>query len=203
MAVELQHYQEDPGEDYPRDLFEYDVDHFWALGFLPVQYCRCRSELALTLHELGMTNSSNYALELSLEHFLDLLWSCYGDSPHSLLKVPAIYIKLGRMQEAYDFLKWSNTKFLEKDYQKVFVNFKYGGKWPDFYTAKQDVFEDLKVANYDHEMEMFLLKYKLLIDCKENLYNEKNLYFSFLLGVGDQGSLLFLLCGVPHVWKKI
>ena len=108
------------------------------------------------------------------------------------------------MQEACDFLKWSNTKFLEKNYRK------YGGKWPDFYTTKQDMFEDLKVANSDHEMEitdhllqMFLLKFKLLIDCKENLYDEKNLYFSFLLGVGHQGSLVFLLHGVPHVLKKI
>ena len=107
------------------------------------------------------------------------------------------------MQEAYNFLKWSNSRFLEKDYQKVFVNFEHGGKWPDCYTTKQDMFENLKEANYDDEIEMtdhllqmFLLKYRLLIEFKKNLCHEKKLYFSFLLGVGDQGLLVFLLGGV-------
>jgi hypothetical protein len=46
------------------------------------------------------------AVEIALDHSLDLLRLCRGDNLRVRCQVPALYLRLGRDQDAYDFIKW-------------------------------------------------------------------------------------------------
>ncbi|KAI1087484.1 hypothetical protein F5B19DRAFT_64889 [Rostrohypoxylon terebratum] len=49
------------------------------------------------------------ALEIALEHSLEMLQLNRADNQGVRFHVPALYLRLGRDQEAYDFVKWWTT----------------------------------------------------------------------------------------------
>jgi hypothetical protein len=50
------------------------------------------------------------AAEVALNESLELLRLCRGDSMGVSSQVPALYLRLGRDQDAYDFIKWYGVK---------------------------------------------------------------------------------------------
>jgi hypothetical protein len=56
--------------------------------------------------DCGNNNRSQPALELAVEHCLDLMWLSRGDNQGMRDLVTPLLIRLGRIQEAYDFEKW-------------------------------------------------------------------------------------------------
>ncbi|KAJ4002675.1 hypothetical protein NW766_012801 [Fusarium irregulare] len=58
------------------------------------------------------------AVEAALGHALEMLRLCRGDNQGVRSYVPALYLRLGRDQEAYDFIKWHATTY---DYNVAFA----------------------------------------------------------------------------------
>ncbi|RBQ78845.1 hypothetical protein FVER53590_13532 [Fusarium verticillioides] len=50
------------------------------------------------------------AVEIALEESLDMLRLCRGDNLGVRSQIPALYLRLGRDQEAYGFIKWYAAK---------------------------------------------------------------------------------------------
>lgn len=50
------------------------------------------------------------AVEAALARGLDMLRLCRGDNQGVRSKMPALYLRLGRDQDAFDFLKWYFVK---------------------------------------------------------------------------------------------
>ncbi|KAK7953868.1 hypothetical protein PG988_014562 [Apiospora saccharicola] len=119
-----------------------------------------------SLHDL-MTSCLNLrtgeAVEAALATALEMLRLCRGDNLGVRSQVPVLYLRLGRDQEAFDFLKWYATRGTSGDYN-----------WSDmsqpFLDLKgEDAFEDMttplkKVVDLSFLASMTLLKTRLMLD---------------------------------------
>ncbi|KAI1440402.1 hypothetical protein F5Y02DRAFT_347200 [Annulohypoxylon stygium] len=94
-------------------------------------YMTARFELVSALLNI----KSGLAVEEALEHSLEMLQLNRGDNQGVRGHVPALYLRLGRDQDAYDFIKWWGTIGAAGDYdwgnvEKPYLN-----------LHDQDVFE--------------------------------------------------------------
>ena len=174
-AEALKQYEDWDGETV--DLFEESVGNFWGLVD-PRDYCRARHGLDLALHKCGMKNNSKLALELSIEHMLDLVWLNRGDNLGVRVLIPSIYCMVDRIQEAYDFLKWWTICSKDGNYDWGDINLPYCN------LKDENMYEELSALKL-HEftqvhwlVSLFLIKYKLMV----KLLAERELYDSFLMG---------------------
>jgi hypothetical protein len=71
------------------------------------------------------------AVEAALEHCLDTLHLNHNDNQGMRTIIPALYIRLGRDQECYDFLHW---RFINTNGECIFGD-------PRFPVKKQDAFK--------------------------------------------------------------
>lgn len=94
------------------DLFEEQAGHFW--GILETRdYMQARyAVVERTLDHFGNED----AVRSSLDHVTDMLRLCRSDNLGVRDIAPALYLRLGRDQECYDFLKWWATTGEEGDY---------------------------------------------------------------------------------------
>jgi hypothetical protein len=69
---------------------------------VPSQYMDARSNLMTAILNIR----TGEACEAALGHCLEMLRLCRGDNMGARAKVPALYLRLGRDQEAFDFIKW-------------------------------------------------------------------------------------------------
>ncbi|KAK4159609.1 hypothetical protein QBC43DRAFT_381795 [Cladorrhinum sp. PSN259] len=89
----------------PNDVFNTSVGHFW--GILDTRpYMRARFAFAQALLKV---ENCTVAVELALDHFLDMLRLCRTDNMRARDYVPCIMLRLGREQDCYDFIKWWET----------------------------------------------------------------------------------------------
>ncbi|KAK6386359.1 hypothetical protein LTR65_009084 [Meristemomyces frigidus] len=81
--------------------FENSVGHFW--GIHPTRdYMRARFA-----HVEGLLKINTFeAVRVALVHLEDMLRLCRGDNMGVRALMPALYLRLGRDQECYDFIKW-------------------------------------------------------------------------------------------------
>ena len=96
--------------------FVHGVGRFW--GIVETRpYMRARFGLVdLMIQEFGLPGEHRAAVELALDHLLDMTRLCRTDNMGLRDMIPALYIRLGRDQEAYDFLKWHATTGQRGDY---------------------------------------------------------------------------------------
>ncbi|KAF7561032.1 hypothetical protein G7046_g3102 [Stylonectria norvegica] len=96
------------------NVFEDHVGQFWGITETR-PYMRARYGVAeATLKHLGPAGGYVDAVQVSLDHLKDMLRLCRGDNMGVRQLIPALYIRLGRDQEAYDFVKWYST--VKSDY---------------------------------------------------------------------------------------
>jgi hypothetical protein len=89
----------------PPNPFDTAVGLFWFWsGTRP--YMRARHDLTTTI--LNMRTGE--AAQAALEHCLAMLRLCRGDNMGVRANVPALYLRLGRDQDAFDFIKWYFVK---------------------------------------------------------------------------------------------
>ncbi|KAB5576148.1 hypothetical protein GE09DRAFT_617833 [Coniochaeta sp. 2T2.1] len=108
----LEHMQEEERavREHPGDFmtlanpFETGVGHFWDL-IDTRDYMRARFGLVEELPKLD--NST--AVASALDHLTDMLRLNRSDNMGLRDKVPALFLRLGRDQECYDFMKWWTT----------------------------------------------------------------------------------------------
>lgn len=97
------------------------------------------------------------------EHIRDMLRLCRSDNMGVRDMLPAMYLRLGRDQDAYDFIKWYETMGNESDYDWGDMDLPY----LDIVNA--DVFESPsylcgKYHNVAYLVSVALLKIRLLLD---------------------------------------
>lgn len=114
------------------------------------------------------------AVKSAFDHIMDMFRLCRGDNMGVRFMAPALFIRLGKDQECYDFLKWWATT-IRDDY--------YG--WRDMDLPFLDVrdavvFESVRkftgrLAALTHAVALMLIKMRLLRDVK-SLKNSHCLY---------------------------
>lgn len=98
----------------PADPFTSAAGHFWA--FPPTRpYMDAR--LDLVINQLNVRTGE--AVEAALANVLDMLRLSRADGMGVRSQVPALYLRLGRDQEAYDFLRWYSDKAPSYDWEDV------------------------------------------------------------------------------------
>ncbi|KAF2188686.1 hypothetical protein K469DRAFT_627317 [Zopfia rhizophila CBS 207.26] len=142
----------------PPNIFEEGVGHFWGIHKTR-PYMRARFALV----EAQLKINTPQAVESGLYHLIDMLRLCRGDNMGVRDLVPALFLRLGRDQEAYDFLKWWVTTGQESDYDWGDIDLGY------LDVKDADVFESVDVFAKDcpslsHLVAVTLLKIRLLID---------------------------------------
>ncbi|EMT72139.1 hypothetical protein ACKRZS_005400 [Fusarium odoratissimum] len=100
------------------------------------------------------------AVEIALKESLDLLRLCRGDNLGVRSQVPALYLRLGRDQEAYDFIKWyavkGDSKYDWRDMSLPFLD-----------LQGEDAFEAVIEKPYYYisfKMALMLIKIRLMKD---------------------------------------
>ncbi|KAF3204115.1 hypothetical protein TWF106_001631 [Orbilia oligospora] len=148
----------------PSHPFENCIGHFW--GVLETRdYMRARYNFVDTIMQVfGATGGRIDVVRSSLEHLLDMLRLCRGDNMGVRDVVPGLYIRLGRDQEAYDFLKWWGTMAKEDTYD-------WGDTESSYLDVKDaDALEEPvegwkgKWIDLSHAVAVVLIKVRILID---------------------------------------
>ncbi|TMW67641.1 hypothetical protein Poli38472_011261 [Pythium oligandrum] len=94
-----------PGDELtPDNVFEEGVGIFWSIQSTR-DYMRAKLDYLETMMALGTPTS----LTEALKEGLDCLRLCRGDNMGVRNHVAAIYVRLNRFQEGYDFIKWWST----------------------------------------------------------------------------------------------
>ena len=105
------------------------------------------------------------AVEEAHSHITDILRLCRTDNMAVRDVLPALDLRLGRVQQCYDFCKWWATTGQERDYD-------WGELDNPFLDIKDaDVFEPpiehfLTASDLGHSVAITLLKIKLLLDVR-------------------------------------
>lgn len=166
------------------DIFEEGPPHFWGiLGTRP--YMRVRFALV----EVLLLVNTEEAVSAALDHLLAMLHLCRGDNMGVRALVPALYLRLQRDQDAYDFCKWWATKAQERSYD-------WGDKtMPYLDTKDADAFEDptpfihQAMTSLSFAVSITLVKIRLLIDLQALQRDKQTALPKLPLETTDQGSV--------------
>ena len=142
----------------PANPFETSVGHFWGIHGTR-DYMRARYGVIDALGDV----STYDAIQKQLEHALDMLRLCRSDNMGIRDLVPALYLRLNRDQECYDFIRWYCTTGEDSQYD-----------WGDMDLGYLDIhdanaFEPLtgmvqRFSSLGMMNSLALLKVKLLLD---------------------------------------
>ncbi|KAK7222911.1 hypothetical protein V2G26_010914 [Clonostachys chloroleuca] len=101
MSEEEAKLRANPGADTDGNPFDNIVGLFWFFQSTR-PYMQARFDYITSI----LNVRTGEAVEIALDHSLDLLRLCRGDNLGVRSHVPALYLRLGRDQDAYDFIKW-------------------------------------------------------------------------------------------------
>lgn len=159
VADEEQKLREHSGDMFmSANPFETGVGHFW--GILETRPCmKARFAFVEAIVKIDTRN----AVQLALETLLDMLRLCRSDNMGVRDLVPALYIRLGLDQQAYDFLTWYSTTGELSDFDWGDMNLGF----LDIHDA--DLFEDPELfchrfGQLSQQVAVILLKIRLLLD---------------------------------------
>ncbi|KAI2625686.1 hypothetical protein GGR54DRAFT_592605 [Hypoxylon sp. NC1633] len=148
-----------PGDMFmPPNPFETERGSFWY--WKPTRpYMKARFNVISTL----LNMKTGEAVELALDHSFETLHLNCADNQGVRSTVPGLFLRLGRDQEAYDFIKWYAVTGAVSSYE-------WGNPESPFLDLHdQDVFErfdDFVAKVYDTSMLVCLtnLKIRLMLD---------------------------------------
>lgn len=150
-----------PGDAFlPANVFENGAGHFW--GFTDTRpYMRARFALVEALLKINAFT----AVEAALDNLMDMLRLCRGDNMGVRDLVPALFLRLARDQECYDFVKWWQTTAQDSDYDWGNTDLPY------LDVRNADVFEPVEIycnrfSNLNHTVSVMLLKIRLFLDIR-------------------------------------
>ncbi|KAI4126533.1 MAG: hypothetical protein LQ338_003689 [Usnochroma carphineum] len=113
LELEEQELRDEPGDGLftPAHPFETSVGHFWGIHSTR-DYMRARYALV----EANLNIKTFDAVKSAAQHIRDMLRLCRSDNMGVRDLLPALYLRLGRDQEVYDFIKWYETTGNGSDY---------------------------------------------------------------------------------------
>ena len=141
-------------------IFEEHAGHFWG-----IHETRPYMQARYALVEALLKIKTYTAVEAALNHLLDMLRLCRGDNMGVRALVPALFLRLGRDQECYDFLKWWATTGQRGDYD-------WGDMDEPYLNLKdENAFEPpglfaRKYGSVAHTAAAALLKIRILFDLR-------------------------------------
>lgn len=148
----------------PPNLFVDCIGRFWAIAatrdYLRARYRFCHQ----LLDTFGSLNGRSYVVETVLGHCIDMLWLNRSDSQRVRERVPALYLRLGRDQDSYDFLKWwMNSRKTESELLDINL--------PYLNVQNADLLEHPEGSTWSfqklclsHLVALVLLKIRILLD---------------------------------------
>ncbi|KAE9371410.1 hypothetical protein N431DRAFT_545669 [Stipitochalara longipes BDJ] len=161
LDIEEQKLRDHPGDFLtPPNLFEEGVGHFWGIHETR-PYMRARYALIETLLKI----KTSYAVQSALTHALDMLRLCRSDNIGVRDCIPGMFLRLGKDQECYDFIKWYSTTGEDSHYD-------WGDMDLPFLDVKDaDAFESIELytreyADLGFSVAVALIKFRLLLDIK-------------------------------------
>jgi hypothetical protein len=150
-----------PGDSMtPANVFEEGVGHFWRI-FETRPYMTARFALVEALVKI----KTKHAVQAALNHLLDVLRLCRGDNMGVRDLVPALFLRLGKDQQCYDFVKWWATTAQDSHYNWGDTSAPY------LHPKDEDVFEPIdlftgRFTDLTHAVSVTLMKIRLLLDVK-------------------------------------
>lgn len=102
------------------------------------------------------------AVEAALANLLDMLRLCRGDNMGVRSHIPALYLRLGRDQEAFDFLKWyadASPEFDWNDVEKPMLDVKGADAFAPVEVERSGLGMDLSF-----KLALLLVKARLFVD---------------------------------------
>lgn len=145
-----------PGSDTNGNPFETVIGNFWFYkSTRPYMEARWNYISAILNVRTGE------ATEIALDHSLDLLRLCRGDNQGARWQIPALFLRLGRDQDAYDFMKWyADESRGEYDWRDMSL--------PFFDKHGEDAFEAVEEKPHYLDLSFFvaltLIKIRLMKD---------------------------------------
>lgn len=115
------------------------------------------------------------AVEAALDHLLDMLRLCRADNGGHRSQVPALYLRLGRDQEAYDFIKW---------WADVSDDYDWGNMELPYLNVKGA--DPFKPINLDSGIKYDLSMKVALLLLKSRLFVDVSMLEGFLQKLGDK-----------------
>jgi hypothetical protein len=142
----------------PANPLENAIGHFWGIHETR-PYMRARYAVVEALVKIKTFN----AVQAAFNHIMDLLRLCRSDNMGVRQLVPALFLRLGKDQGCYDFVKWYATTGEESGYD-------WGDMSMPYLDVKDaDIFEpvDLLIRNgtdLSYAVSVALMKIRLLLD---------------------------------------
>lgn len=160
----LREWQEDL--DTPENVFEEHAGRFWRImGTRP--YMVARFDLAHIMNDsYGTPGGPRDLVQDMLDHYLDMLRLSRSDGLGVREIIPALYVRLGRDQDAYDFLRWyadvnENSNYDWGNMALPFVDTKDANALEEplqrAWTAKS-------YLDLSHAVTLLLIKVRILLD---------------------------------------
>ncbi|KAK2598139.1 hypothetical protein QQS21_005690 [Conoideocrella luteorostrata] len=147
------------------NIFEDNIGHFWdILEARP--YMRARYGLVdAMLQSCGKAGGPVDLVQIALDHLLDMMRLCRQDNMGARHLIPALYIRLGRDQNAYDFMKWYATtgeepQFDWRDMNQPFLDIKDA----DALEAPAKSWTKTTFLELNHAVALVLIKVRILLD---------------------------------------
>jgi len=144
----------------PANVFEEGAGHFWG-----IRETRPYMTARFTLVEALLKIKTTHAVQAAHSHLMDMLRLCRGDNMGVRDLVPALYLRLGKDQECYDFVKWWATTAENSHYDWGDTSLPY------LHLKDEDVFEPVdlftrRFAELTHAVSVTLIKIRLLLDVR-------------------------------------
>lgn len=162
LEREEQKLRAHPGDMFtPANVFESSIGHFWGIVGTR-DYMRARFALVEAILKIKAFD----AVQSALDNLRDMLRLCRSDNMGVRDLVPALFLRLGRDQESYDFVKWYATAGQASDYDWGDMSL------PFLDVENADVFEPVdymrgEYLDLSHTVAVTLLKIKVLLDLKD------------------------------------
>jgi hypothetical protein len=143
------------------DLFENHVGRFWGIvetrDYMLARYSYVQALLQLKTHD---------AATVAAEHIREMLTLCRKDNLGVRDLLPCTWLRLGRDQDVYDFLKWWATTGRASDYDWGNMDL------PHLDVKGADAFEPMDLPDRKHQslaelMALLLIKVRLVLDLKQ------------------------------------
>ncbi|KAJ4317283.1 hypothetical protein N0V84_007419 [Fusarium piperis] len=158
----------------PDNIFENGVGLFWRITETR-PYMRARYQLVDTLLLFfGAAGGCIDAVQTSLDHLLDMLQLCRSDNMGVRDVIPALFIRLNRDQEAYDFVKCYATTRDMSDYDCDDMDLPFlDVKDADILEPPVKTWTGSRSLQMSHVVAMTLIKVRILFDLQSALNTTK------------------------------
>ncbi|KAM0276840.1 hypothetical protein ACHAQH_006316 [Verticillium albo-atrum] len=152
----------EPDPFIPPNVFETSIGHFYSIPETR-PYMRARHELAQLLGRLD----TRVSLEDMIDHGFDMLHLSRGDDLGVRHGLPAVMVRLGREQEAYDFLKWWVTHADDESYLEDMPDSPYLDLKNANALEPVDLFVGQRLPKTFDLHSLALIKIRLLLDLRK------------------------------------